>query len=176
MANRLDLRKYVLHPGRYALWGMIGAVAYSIAVVIFLSDPDYEKTWILYVGNLLFLFAILGFLYEFNRRRDENAGTLTMLAAGHIATVVGIIFACFLSFILLPTMVPGYLAGNPQKNVTGEPANTTFDNTSGVGWVVFATAVIGNMAAGSAISIILPFALKADQTREKVPRRKQAEL
>jgi len=176
MANRLNPKNYVLQPGRYTLWGLIGAVVYSIPVAIFLSDPDYEKTWILYVGNLLFLFAILGFLYEFNKRRDENAGTLTMLAAGLIATVVGIVFACILAFILLSTMVPGYLAGDPQKNVVGEPANTAFDNSSGVGWLVFATAVIGNIAAGSSISIILPFALKADQTREKVPRRKQAEL
>lgn len=161
----------------YLFYGLLGAVAYCIPVTIFLSEAEYSQGWLLYLGNLFFLFAIVAFVYAFNKKRDENAGTLAMLTAGHIATVTGIVISCILAFLLLVIMVPGYLsAGTTDKVLTGQPANTVFDKTRGLSFMVFATAIIGNLSAGSFVSIIFPFAMKADQTREKVPRRKQAEL
>lgn len=165
------------NPRPYLIYGLIGAVVYCLPVVIFLSSPDYSEAWLLYLGNLLFLFPVLAFLYAFNRKRSENAGTLAMLTAGHITTVAGIVISCILAFILLLIMVPGYLGGGEtEKVLTGEPANITDDKTRGFSFMIFATAIIGNLATGSFVSIIFPFAMKADQTREKVPRRKQAEL
>ena len=165
------------NPKPYLIYGLLGAVVYCIPVTIFLSDPEYTQGWLLYLGNLFFLFAIVAFVYNFNKKRSENAGTLVMLAAGHIATLMGIIISCILAFVLLVIMVPGYLEpGTTGKVLTGEPANTVYDKTRGLGFMVFATAIIGNLSAGSFVSIIFPFALKADQTREKVPRRNQAEL
>lgn len=165
------------NPKPYLIYGLLGAVVYSIPVIVFLSEPDYSQGWLLYLGNLLFLFVIVGFVYAFNKKRSENAGTMAMLAAGHIATIIGIVASCILAFILLVMMVPGYLdAGTTEKVLTGEPANTVYDKTRGLSFMVFATAIIGNLSAGSFVSIIFPFALKADQTRERVPRRKQAEL
>jgi len=165
------------NPKPYLIYGLLGAVVYCIPVAIFLSDPEFSQGWLLYLGNLFFLFAIVGFVYHFNRKRSENAGTLAMLAAGHIATLFGIVISCLLAFLLMVIMVPGYLdAGTTEKVLTGEPANTTYDKTRGLSFMVFATAIIGNVSAGSFVSIIFPFAMKADQTREKVPRRKQAEL
>jgi hypothetical protein len=165
------------NPKPYLIYGLLAAVVYCIPVTIFLSDPEYRNAWLLYLGNLLFLFPIIAFLYAFNRKRSENAGTLVMLASGHITTVAGVVISCILAFLLLVIMVPGYLgAGTTEKVLTGEPANTVYDKTRGLSFMVFATAVIGNVAAGSFVSIIFPFAMKADQTREKVPRRKQAEL
>jgi hypothetical protein len=164
-------------PKPYLIYGLVAALVYCVPVVIFLSNPDYSQGWLLYLGNLLFLFPIIAFLYAFNKKRSENAATITMLAAGHIATLGGVIIACVIAFLLLLFMVPGYLSGGETgKVLTGEPANITDDKTRGLSFMVFATAVIGNFAAGSFASIIFPFALKADQTREKVPRRKQAEL
>ena len=161
------------NPKPYLIYGLVAAVVYCIAVIIFLSNPDFSQGWLLYLGNLLFLFVIVAFLYAFNRKRSENAGTLAMLTAGHIATVAGIVISCILAFILLVIMVPGWPGGS-DKVLTGEP--TSYDTTRGLSFMVFATAVIGNFAAGSFVSIIFPFALKADQTRERVPRKKQAEL
>lgn len=165
------------NPKPYLIYGLLAAVVYCIPVAIFLSAPEFEQGWLLYLGNLLFLFAIVAFLYAFNKKRSENAGTLVMLTAGHIATAAGIVISCILAFIMLTIMVPGYLGGGTaEKVLTGEPANTTYDKTRGLGFMVFATAVIGNLSTGSFVSIIFPFAMKADQTRERVPRRKQAEL
>ena len=159
------------NPKPYITYGLLGAVVYCIPLIIFLSDPEYVQGWLLYLGNLFFLFAIVAFVYNFNKKRSENAGTLAMLTAGHIATLMGIIASCLLAFILLIIMVPDYLhTGPPESVVPG------YDTTRGLSFMVFATAIIGNLSAGSFVSIIFPFALKADQTREKVPRRKQAEL
>lgn len=165
------------NPKPYLIYGLLAAVVYCIPVVVFLTNPEYSQGWLLYLGNLLFLFPIIVFLYAFNKKRTENAGTIAMLTAGHITTVGGVVIACVLAFLLLVIMVPGYLsAGTTEKVLTGEPANITSDKTRGLSFMVFATAIIGNFAAGSFASIIFPFALKADQTRERVPRRKQAEL
>lgn len=165
------------NPRPYLIYGLLAAVVYCIPVIIFLSNPDYSQGWLLYLGNLLFLFPVIAFLYAFNRKRNENAGTLVMLSAGSITTVIGIVLSVILAFLLLVVMVPGYLSpGTAGKVLTGEPANITQDKTRGLSFMIFATAVIGNVAAGGFVSIIFPFAMKADQTREKVPRRKQAEL
>lgn len=165
------------NPKPYLTYGLLGAVVYCIPVTVFLSDPEYAQGWLLYLGNLLFLFAIVAFVYNFNKKRSENAGTLVMLTAGHIATLMGIIASCILSFLLLVILVPDYLhTGPPVSVVPGMPAHQVYDTTRGLSFMVFATAIIGNLSAGSFVSIIFPFALKADQTRERVPRRKQAEL
>jgi hypothetical protein len=168
-------KPFIIKP--YLFYGLLGAVVYCIPVVVFLSDPEFRHAWLLYLGNLLFIFAIVAFLFQFNKKRSENAGTLAMLAAGHIATVAGVVISCLLAFLLLVFMVPGYLEpGTTEKVLTGQPANTVYDKTRGLSFMVFATAIIGNVSAGSFVSIIFPFAMKADQTRERVPRRKQAEL
>src|SRR5687767_8192405 len=134
------------NPKPYLIYGLLGAVVYLIPVIIFLSNPDYSQAWLLYLGNLLFLFVIVAFLYAFNRKRSENAGTMAMLAAGHIATVFGVVISCLLAFILLVIMVPGYLEpGTTDKVLTGEPANTTYDKTRGLSFMVFVTAIIGNI-------------------------------
>lgn len=161
------------NPKPYLIYGLMGAVVYCIPVTIFLSDPEYAQGWLLYLGNLFFLFAIVAFVYAFNRKRSENAGTLAMLAAGHIATLAGIIASCLIAFLLLVILVPGYLDGGATTQV---PVNSVYDKTRGLGFMVFATAIVGNLAAGSFVSIVFPFALKADQTRERVPGRNQAEL
>jgi hypothetical protein len=165
------------NPKPYLIYGLLAAVVYCIPVTVFLTDPEYSQGWLLYLGNLLFLFVIVAFLFAFNRKRSENAATMAMLAAGHIVTVMGIVISCVMAFLLMVIMVPGYLGGGTaDKVLTGEPANTVYDHTRGLSFMVFATAIIGNLSAGSFVSIIFPFALKADQTRERVPRRKQAEL
>jgi hypothetical protein len=99
-----------------------------------------------------------------------------MLAAGHITTVMGILIACLLSFILVLVFVPGFLhAGTANKIMTGAPASTVKGKTNGLAFMLFTDAIFGNVVAGSFASIMFPFVLKRDQTKEKVPP-KQAEL
>lgn len=86
------------------------------------------------------------------------------------------VISCLLCFALVVRMVPGLFdSGPPQKVLEGAPANTVHDKTRGFLYMIFGGAIIGNAAAGFFISIIFPFALKGDQTKERVDS-KQSEL
>ena len=156
--------------GHYLAYAIAAAVLYSIAIFIFLNDTTYTRAWLLYTGNALFLFTIAAFLLSFNRRRNSNASSMTMLGAGVMASAVGIVLACLLCFILLSIMVPGlFHSGTPDKVLTEAPANTLQDKTKGLLFMIFGSATIGNAASGLFVCIIFPFAIKGDQTKENVP-------
>ena len=165
-----------IHWGHYLTYAVGAAILYCIPVVIYLNRANFTQAWLLYIGNFLFLITIVAFLFSFNNRRSENASTMSMLTAGHITTVAGIVICCILCFILLSVLVPGYLhAGAAEKVMRNAPANTVQDKTNGLSAMLFMNAIIGNVIAGSASSIIFPFSLKRDQTKEKVTQ-KQAQL
>jgi hypothetical protein len=160
MLRKLNIRKYFFYS-------LMAAVLYCIPVLIFIIHATYTDAWLLYLGNFLFMGAITYFMLTFNRKREDNASSTSMLVAGHATTVMGIIIACIISFIILVLLVPGFfhsgvagkvLADNTPMNVRG--------NTNGLSFMVFADAVFGNISAGSFISIILAFTVKRDQTRE----------
>jgi hypothetical protein len=164
------------HVLTYLLYGFAAAVAYCIPVTVFLIRKDYTDSWMLFAGCILFLFVLIMFLVHFNKKRNENAATGTMLVAGHIATATGILLSVLLCFILLMIFVPGFL-GHPDAGqvLHREPANIVKDKTEGLAFMIFMTATVGNFSAGSFVTIIFPFTVKKDQTKEKVTRR-QMEL
>jgi hypothetical protein len=165
-----------IHWKHYLIYAMAAAIVYCIPVALYLIRATFTQAWLLYLGNFLFLIVVIVFLFSFNRQRGQNASTVSMLVAGHITVVMGIIVACILGFILLVIFVPGYLdAGTTEKVLSNAPANTIKDKTEGLSFMLFANALIGNVSAGSAACIIFPFTLKRDQTHEKVPHQ-QAEL
>ena len=99
-----------------------------------------------------------------------------MLAAGHIATITGVVISVVLSFLLILIFVPGFLDQPvPDKVLRSEPSNVIKDKTEGLAFMIFMTATVGNFSAGSFVTIIFPFSLKKDQTKEKVTR-EQREL
>lgn len=164
------------HWRHYLAHAFVAAILYIIPVFIFIKDTAYSQTWLLYLGNFLFMITMAVFLFAFNRRRGKNASSMAMFTASNITAVMGIIIACLLCFILISIMIPGlFHSGPPDKVLTGAPANTIQDKTHGLLWMVFGNAVIGNVATSFFVSIIFPFALKGDQTKEEVPP-KQKEL
>jgi hypothetical protein len=164
------------HWQHYLPYAIAAAIVYCIPVAFYLNRASFGEAWLLYLGNFLFLTVIVSFLFSFNRRRDKNASAITMLAAGHITTAIGIVTAVVLCFILLLVFVPGFLhSGTTEKVLQKAPANTVKDKTGGLSFMMFADAVIGNLVVGSFASFMFPFTLKRDQTKEKVSPR-QAEL
>lgn len=160
----------------YIVYGIAAAIAYCIPVVVFLERADYTDTWMLFGGCILFLFCIVLFMIRFNKIRNENASTGAMLVSGHIVTAAGVLLSVLLCFLLLILIVPGYL-GHPSPGAVlhKEPANIVRDKTDGLAFMIFMTATVGNFSAGSFVTIIFPFSLKRDQTKEKVTS-KQMEL
>ena len=115
------------------------------------------------------MIVIAASLFAFNRKKGDDAGTVPMLAAGHIATLTGIIIACLLCFILLLIYVPGFIeTGTPSKILKDEPANIIRGKTNGMVFMIFMSATMGNFVGGFAASIIFSFTLKRNQTGEEV--------
>lgn len=158
-----------IHWRRYTPYAVAAAMLYCIPVFFYIRDASYTKSWILYIGNFLFLLVIAVFIFSFNGKRHKNAGSVTMLASGHITTVMGILFSLVLCALLLVIFIPGIFHTAPGKVLANAPANTVTGNTNGLVFTVFANAIVGNMAGGSFVSIMLPFTLKGDQTKESTP-------
>lgn len=159
-----------IHWRRYLTYAIVAAILYVIPVIFFLKRANYSDAWLLYLGNFLFLFVVTAFLFAFNKQRQQNATTVSMLTAGHITAIMGIIIAC----IFCTALVFAFNA-TAHKVLADAPANTVKDSSGGMGFMLFANAIFGNIVAGSSASIIFPFVLKRNQTKE-VGTRKQDEL
>lgn len=165
-----------IHWKHYLPYAVAAAIVYCIPVAFYLNRANFGAAWLLYLGNFLFLIVIVAFLFSFNRRREENASTTSMLAAGHITTAMGIVISVVLCFILLLVFVPGiFHSGTTEKVLQNAPVNTVKDKTGGLSFTMFINAIIGNQCVGSFASFMFPYTLKRDQTKEKVSRH-QAEL
>jgi hypothetical protein len=156
--------------------GLIAAIFYCAAVFLFIKDARFQETWVLYVGNFLFVIVVVCFLVWFNRRRKENKTSVSMFMAGHLLTAVGIVYSFIISFILLIILIPGFLhTGQTEKILRGLPANSIHDRTNGLAFIVFANALVGNFFTGAFVSLVFPFSMKEDPTTDKISSR-QAEL
>ena len=147
---------------------MIAAILFSIPVFFFLKGISWSQSWLLYLGNALFMVVVAVTLVLFNRQWKSNASSTSMVLAGVIVTVLGIIISCLICVLLLSIMIPGlYHSGTPDKVLTGEPANAVPDSARGPVYMVLFNATMGNICTGIFICIIFPFTLKSDQTKEK---------
>jgi len=156
--------------------GLIAAIVYCIPVFVFIKHALFGDTWLLYLGNFLFVTIVVLFLVRFNRKRKENATSVSMFMIGHLLTAIGIVFSCLICFILLILLIPGFLhSGQTEKILKGLPANSIHDRTNGLAFMVFANSVIGNFFTGAFVSLVFPFSMKEDPTTDKVAH-KQAEL
>lgn len=145
----------------YIKWGVIAAVVYCVLMLSFIKSDEFSSTYLLYIGNVLFLVVIAFYMLSFNKSKGENASTQTMTAAGHIATIVGIIISCIVAAIALTVFLPS------PSVIEDAPAVTGTGKSHGLIFMVFMNAIIGNLVGGSFASIILPFSARKDQTKDK---------
>jgi amino acid transporter len=147
---------------------LIAAVLFCVPAAIYISKASYRATWLLYLGSFLFFITIWVHTMMDSHRRKDNESTVALVFASHVATIAGIVLCCITCFILLTLMVPGYLQpGTPGKVLTGEPANSLVDKTDGLSFDIFFAATFINFSVGSFTGIVLPFALKRNQTRDR---------
>lgn len=151
----------------YLKYSIVAGVLYLISVGIFLWLDSYTQTYILYIGNMVFAAVLVVFILNFNRKRDKNASTKMMIAAGHITTVMGVLLSCIGVFILLAIMKPsGYMAVSHTASELSKPAPALMENSHALMFVLFMDAVFGNVAGGSFVSFLLSNTAKRDQTGE----------
>jgi hypothetical protein len=161
MLRKVDIRTTIIAA-------LAGALLFCIPVYIYLRYPQYSETWLLYLGSFLFMIVMwIHTMRDSKKRANNNENTVALIFASHVATTLGVIVACGLSFLLLCLFVPGYLQpGEADKILQEAPANITKDKTEGLSFNIFMAASVINFSVGSFTGIILPFYLKRNQTRD----------
>jgi multisubunit Na+/H+ antiporter MnhC subunit len=153
--------------GAYIKYSVLAALLFCITVFIFLRDSTFTGTWWLYVGNALFGVAIALFVLWFNKTKREDASTSSLVVAGHITTVIGIIISCIVSYLLLIMFVPGlFQGGEADVAAEGAPATVDTGKTDGLVFMIFMNAIVGNVAVGSFVALLLPYSAKRNQTKD----------
>jgi len=152
----------------YITWGIIAAIAFLIPTLIFINSENYAQTWLLFLGNGFFLVVIAIYMLTFNSKRGGDVSTQTQMAAGHIATAIGIIISCIAAAIAIAVFIPDVFSpGLSDKALANAPAQTGTGKTHGLVFFVFMCAVIGNICGGSFASLMLPYAAKRNQTKDR---------
>ncbi|HEX6192226.1 MAG TPA: hypothetical protein VFZ42_07675 [Chitinophagaceae bacterium] len=150
------------------IFGSLAAVVFCIPIFFFIQLAEYRGAWLLYLGSFFFMAVVSYHIFRDSKKRGDNESTVALVFNSHMVTIAGIIVACILCFIILSLAVPGYLGkGMADKVLTGEPANSLKDKTDGLSLDVFMAATIINFSVGSFVSIIFPFYIKRNQTRDR---------
>lgn len=144
----------------YLGFAFAASLVYSIPVYFFITEADYTKSWLLYLGNFLFMVVISIYIFFIKRFRQKNPGMFGLMLTGEKQVLRSTIMALLISLILLVILIPGLLeSGIAGRVITNKPANTIHDKTNGLDIMVIANSVIGNISSGSFASVILASSL-----------------
>lgn len=156
------------HIREYLLFGGSAAAAYLIALIIFLSTGKYQNLYYLFIGCILFMAIIFFYVYRLLFTRYDEKRAVSMLMAGHMATFAGIIISAVLSVIAVFIFNPEVFSASSTAQVLPNAASQDRSNAPGyLLMMILFTAILGNFATGSFISVIVSYAGKKDQTRDK---------
>ena len=138
-----------------------------ILVFFYIRNASYTQSWLIYVGSFFFAVIIAVHTLRLNKQRGGNESTVFMVFESHVTTLLGVIIACILCFLLLTIFVPGYLSEGPAgKIMTDAPPNSLEDKTNGLSFKVFIGAILFNFSMGSFVGIVFPFYSKRNQKKD----------
>ena len=150
-AELVKLSKYAIIP----------AVLYCIPLLFFIKDETYRQTWLLYLGNALFLVSLFIICIVTSRQKNTTSPTSTN---GWTITIIGTIFSCVLTLFILLALVPGvFHLGSANEVIQQTPAAITKKNAHDLLFMLFANAIIGNFSAGTFATLIARSASQKDQ-------------
>ncbi|MEP6949696.1 MAG: hypothetical protein ABI863_10500 [Ginsengibacter sp.] len=133
-------------------YGILPAISYCIPVLFFIREDTYSDTWLLYLGNGLFLACmfILGVVY--NRKKNING---SVSYNGWVITVISVVLACILILVLLVLFAPGvYHISSTSEIFQQAPAAISKKGSGALLFMLFANAIIGNFCAGTFATLI----------------------
>ena len=151
------------HIKEYLLYGTLAAILYMIPVVTFLYNQSYENLYYLYIGCILFMGVIFYYVYGLRSKRYTGKRAGSMLIAGEIATISGVIIACIFIVIAMIIAFPNLFSASAAAPVleggTAQPSKLLA--------MILGTAIFGNVLVSSFITIVVSYAGKKDQTEDK---------
>lgn len=143
------------------IFGLLAGLIYCIPVFFFIQQANYTQTWLLYLGNFLFMVIIIVYLIFISKLKNENSGTVSLIVTGEKEVIFATLVAVILSFILLAVFIRGFFGnGIPGKVLSDRPVSIIHDRTHGLDFMVLTNAVTGNLVTGSFMSVILPASLR----------------
>ena len=150
------------------LFGALAAVAYILPVLYFFYDHDYENLYLLFIGTALFMAVIFYYQVRLLGKPYEKDRAIAMVLDGHMAVIFGVILDCAL-ILLLSTLTFGNLLDvqPTQETLQNAPPTMAFQRPVGMILRVLAITVMGNTAGGAFISVIVTYAGKRNQMRDK---------
>ncbi|HEX7691281.1 MAG TPA: hypothetical protein VF408_02770 [Sediminibacterium sp.] len=158
--NRYHLREYIIFGGA-------GALLYSATIWYFLARARYADSWIVFIGNGLFMLMIIWYALRLTTRRNDYKSVWKMLMAGHLAALVGITFCVIFCMILCFIYIPGFMSGDSKDAFLQKaPEGMNVDN-SGTLLQIFLPATIGNFGSAAFMSLVISYVLKPNQTKDK---------
>lgn len=156
------------HVRQYLLYGSIAAVFYIIPYIIFLIRDEYEEFYFLFIGTGLFMFAIFFYTLRLIKQPYDKKRTLSMIFAGHLATLVGVLMCTILVVIIFLIFHPDlFSTPSPDTIVKDMPAHMRSNQPLEVLMPIMFTTILANFGVGSFISIVSAYAGKLNQTKDK---------
>jgi hypothetical protein len=150
MSSRPNIRQTII-------FAVAAAIAYCIPIYYYIRRSDYTASWLLYLGNFLFMTVMAIFIIYRSRINPPNKGILSLVISGQKEVFLAMGLALVFSFILLVLLVPGLFgSGMPGKSLANRPANSIPTRTNGLEFAVMVNSIIGNFVTGAFVSILLP--------------------
>jgi hypothetical protein len=158
------------HPAillAYFKYAILPALIACIPMFFFLRDARFSETWLLYLGDALFLVSMIIVMVILNKKTEENAATGSLLIVGHAITIFSIVIVAIVGFILLLVFVPDLFSSDAGRTLKQTPANMIHGNTNGLAFIVFMNALFGTGSAGSFVSIMMSYTMKKEQRGDR---------
>ena len=156
------------HLKEYILFGLLAAVVYCVLLFFHLSSGDYESSYLLYIGNVLFGAVIFIYNMQLIKRPYDEQRATTMLIAAHVTTAIGTVLSVIFCAILMGIFHPEVFSANPtDAGLDNAPANTQLKAPGGWLFMVCVNALLINFSVGSFLSIMVSYAGKRNQTKDK---------
>lgn len=140
---------------KYSVWA---AILNTLSIVVFLFNRQYQNTWLLYVGNLLFSAVVLIGVFRGYHRVHDTASIQSSTMMGIKITIYGILLAIVMCVVVL--VVNSMFTG---LNDRSEPAQ------SGRGDVLFtilSSTIAINAILGALAAVIGATVVKKNQKTE----------
>ncbi len=152
----------------FPAFGLLAAFMYCIPLYFFIQIDQFESIWLLYLGNILFGLAVALFMLFHIQKQKNGGSTISMISAGLMVNLVGIILSAVIAILLLMILVPHFGGTATQQTLPAEKLVQEIDhNKSNLTLTIYMDLIIGNIAAGSFASVIFAYAAKYNQTKDE---------
>ena len=136
-------------------YSVLAALLYSLAIIYFIRADNFQASWVLYIGNMLFGLGILAHIFMYKPGNSPASTSSRKILAGHIVAVAGILISCVFILIIFYFLMPVvFHTNNAFENGFSERPAQMENGHQGIVFMVFMNNIIGNISAGSFISIV----------------------